>query len=34
MIPFSALDLAPIVQGGSAAQAFRNTLALGETLAA
>jgi len=28
MIPFSILDLAPIVEGGSAAQAFRNTLDL------
>jgi luciferase family oxidoreductase group 1 len=28
MIPFSVLDLAPIVQGGSAADAFRNTLDL------
>jgi luciferase family oxidoreductase group 1 len=26
MIPISVLDLAPIVQGGTAAQAFRNTL--------
>ena len=28
MIPLSVLDLAPIVQGGDAAQAFRNTLDL------
>src|SRR5215210_3368998 len=28
MIPFSVLDLAPIVQGGSAADAFRNALDL------
>lgn len=28
MIPFSILDLAPIVEGGSAAQAFRNSLDL------
>lgn len=28
MIPFSVLDLAPIVEGGDAAQAFRNTLDL------
>ena len=28
MIPFSVLDLAPIVQGGDAAQALRNTLDL------
>jgi luciferase family oxidoreductase group 1 len=28
MIPFSVLDLAPIVQGGTAAQAFSNTLDL------
>jgi luciferase family oxidoreductase group 1 len=28
MIPFSVLDLAPIVEGSSAAQAFRNTLDL------
>ncbi|GAA5787177.1 LLM class flavin-dependent oxidoreductase [Chitiniphilus shinanonensis] len=28
MIPFSVLDLAPIVAGGDAAQAFRNTLDL------
>jgi luciferase family oxidoreductase group 1 len=28
MIPFSVLDLAPIVQGGSAADAFRNSLDL------
>src|SRR5476649_1021796 len=30
MIPFSVLDLAPIVEGGSAAQAFRNTLDLAQ----
>ena len=30
MIPFSVLDLAPIVQGGSAADAFRNTLDLAQ----
>lgn len=28
MIPFSILDLAPITEGGDAAQSFRNTLAL------
>jgi luciferase family oxidoreductase group 1 len=28
MIPFSILDLSPIVQGGNAAQSFRNTLDL------
>src|ERR1700693_5293529 len=28
MVPFSVLDLSPIVQGGSAAQAFRNSLDL------
>jgi luciferase family oxidoreductase group 1 len=28
MVPFSILDLAPIVEGGSASQAFRNTLDL------
>jgi luciferase family oxidoreductase group 1 len=28
MIPFSVLDLAPVVAGGSAAQSFRNTLDL------
>src|SRR3954469_17117683 len=28
MIPFSVLDLAPIVQGGSAAQSFKNSLDL------
>ena len=28
MIPFSVLDLSPIVEGGDAAQAFRNTLDL------
>lgn len=30
MIPFSVLDLAPIVQGGDAAQAFRNSLDLAQ----
>jgi luciferase family oxidoreductase group 1 len=30
MIPFSVLDLAPIVQGADAAQAFRNALALAQ----
>jgi len=30
MIPFSILDLSPIVQGGSAAQSFRNSLDLGQ----
>ena len=30
MTPFSILDLAPIVEGGSAAQAFRNTLDLAQ----
>ena len=30
MIPFSILDLAPIVEGGSAAQAFRNSLDLAQ----
>src|ERR1700693_3084356 len=30
MVPFSVLDLSPIVQGGSAAQAFRNTLDLAQ----
>ena len=30
MIPFSVLDLSPIVEGGSAAQAFRNTLDLAQ----
>lgn len=30
MIPFSLLDLAPIVQGGNATQAFRNTLELAQ----
>jgi luciferase family oxidoreductase group 1 len=30
MIPFSVLDLAPIVEGGSAAQAFLNTLDLAQ----
>ena len=29
-VPFSVLDLAPIVQGGSAADAFRNTVALAQ----
>ncbi len=29
-IPFSLLDLAPIVQGGNAADAFRNTVALAQ----
>jgi luciferase family oxidoreductase group 1 len=29
-IPFSVLDLSPIVEGGSAAQAFRNTLDLAQ----
>ena len=29
-IPFSVLDLAPIVEGGDAAQSFRNTLALAQ----
>src|SRR4051812_5373271 len=28
MIPFSVLDLSPIVQGGSAAQSFKNSLDL------
>src|ERR1700733_8954217 len=28
MIPFSILDLSPIVQGGDATQSFRNTLDL------
>jgi luciferase family oxidoreductase group 1 len=28
MIPFSVLDLSPIVEGGDAAQSFRNTLSL------
>lgn len=28
MIPFSVLNLAPIVEGGDAAQALRNTLDL------
>lgn len=28
MIPFSVLDLAPIVQGGTAAEALRNSLEL------
>jgi len=30
MIPFSVLDLSPIVQGGDAAQSFRNTLDLAQ----
>ena len=30
MIPFSVLDLSPIVEGGNAAQAFRNTLDLAQ----
>jgi luciferase family oxidoreductase group 1 len=30
MIPFSVLDLSPIVEGGSAAQSFRNTLSLAQ----
>ena len=30
MIPFSVLDLSPIVQGGNAAQSFRNTLDLAQ----
>jgi luciferase family oxidoreductase group 1 len=30
MIPFSVLDLAPIVEGGTAADAFRNTLDLAQ----
>jgi luciferase family oxidoreductase group 1 len=30
MIPFSVLDLSPIVQGGTAAQSFRNTLDLAQ----
>ena len=30
MIPFSVLDLAPIRQGGDAAQAFRNSLDLAQ----
>ncbi len=28
MIPFSVLDLAPVVEGGTAADAFRNSLDL------
>ena len=28
MIPFSVLDLSPICQGGTASDAFRNTLDL------
>ncbi|MDB5849338.1 MAG: luciferase family oxidoreductase, partial [Rhodoferax sp.] len=30
MIPFSVLDLAPIVEGGTAGQSFRNTLDLAQ----
>jgi alkanesulfonate monooxygenase SsuD/methylene tetrahydromethanopterin reductase-like flavin-dependent oxidoreductase (luciferase family) len=30
MIPFSVLDLSPIVQGGSAADAFRRSLDLAQ----
>lgn len=30
MIPFSVLDLSPVVQGGDAAQSFRNTLDLAQ----
>jgi luciferase family oxidoreductase group 1 len=30
MIPFSVLDLSPIIQGGTAAQAFRNSLDLAQ----
>jgi luciferase family oxidoreductase group 1 len=30
MIPFSVLDLSPIVQGGDAAQSFRNSLSLAQ----
>src|SRR5476651_2605650 len=30
MIPFSVLDLSPIVEGGNAAQSFRNTLDLAQ----
>ena len=30
MVPFSVLDLSPIIQGGSAAQAFRNSLDLAQ----
>jgi luciferase family oxidoreductase group 1 len=30
MIPFSILDLSPIVEGGDAAQSFRNTVALAQ----
>ena len=30
MVPFSVLDLSPIVEGGSAAQAFRNSLDLAQ----
>ena len=30
MIPFSVLDLAPIVEGGDATQSFRNTLDLAQ----
>jgi alkanesulfonate monooxygenase SsuD/methylene tetrahydromethanopterin reductase-like flavin-dependent oxidoreductase (luciferase family) len=30
MIPFSVLDLSPVVKGGTPAQAFRNTLDLAQ----
>ena len=30
MVPFSVLDLAPVVEGGDAAQAFRNARSLGQ----
>ena len=30
MIPFSILDLSPIVEGGDAAQALRNTIDLAQ----
>ena len=30
MIPFSVLDLAPIVQGSDAAESYRNTLSLAQ----
>src|SRR6059058_6263174 len=30
MVPFSVLDLSPIVQGGNAAQSFRNSLDLAQ----
>jgi hypothetical protein len=30
MVPLSVLDLAPIVEGGTAAQAFRNALDLAQ----